>query len=332
MLSVLVVSPTAASAEDPDFVTPLFGMDGSGNSILVADAGQGIVKVTQNGQRLWAALPGVSDVAAIRPGRAWAVTSEPFEEGLGGAQALYRVVHGQATFMADLLAFEEARNPDGGAIESNPFGVAHLSQNAALVADAAANDVLVVRNKRVRLVATLPLEVVSTANVKALAGCPEPPPDFAFICDLPDAIPAEPVPTSVQVGPDGAYYVSELKGFPAPVGESRIWRIEPGTTRAECGTDHRCSVVVDGLTSVVDITFGEDGTLYAVEIDAASWLAAELGLGVGGTVQACDITTGTCSTVADELPLPSGVAFAGGILHTSILSLVPGSAAIIPLG
>ncbi len=115
------------------------------------------------------------------------------------------------------------------------------------------------------------------------------------------------------------------------MGESRIWRIEPGTTRAECGTDHRCSVV-DGLTSVVDITFGEDGTLYAVEFDAASWLAAELGLGVGGTVQACDIATGACSTVADALPLPSGVAFAGGILHTSILSLVPGSAAIVPLG
>jgi hypothetical protein len=324
-------TPAAAPAAENDFVTPLFGMDGTDSGILVADAGQGVVLVTPQGQRLLTALPGVADVAAINQRSAWAVTSEPFEEGLGGSQALYVVSRSGARQVADLLAFEQAHNPDGAQVESNPFGVANLDPHTALVADAAANDVLIVRKGRVRLVATLPAEVVSTANAKALAGCPDAPPDFAFVCELPDEMPAEPVPTSVQVGPDGAYYVSELKGFPAPVGESRIWRIEPGTTGAACGSDSWCSVVVDGLTSVVDINFAEDGTLYAVEIDADIWLAAELGIGSGGTVQACDVTTGSCTTVADSLPLPSATAVAGGVLHVRILSLVPGAAAVIPL-
>ena len=48
-------------------------------------------------------------------------------------------------------------------------------------------------------------------------------------------IPVQPVATSVAIGPDGAYYVGELKGFPAPTGESRVWRIEPGSRNVRCG-------------------------------------------------------------------------------------------------
>jgi hypothetical protein len=140
-----------------------------------------------------------------------------------------------------LLAFEAANNPDGRFVESNPFDVAVLNGGKALVADAAGNDLLIVDNEgNVDWVATLPNELTSTDNVKNLIGCPAPPdfvpPDLLFICELPGMIPTEPVATSVAIGPDGAYYVGELKGFPAPVGVSKVWRIEPGTRHAECGT------------------------------------------------------------------------------------------------
>jgi hypothetical protein len=46
------------------------------------------------------------------------------------------------------------------------------------------------------------------------------------------------VPTSVAVGPDGAYYVSELTGFPFPVGGARIYRVEPGETPQIYATVH----------------------------------------------------------------------------------------------
>jgi hypothetical protein len=97
------------------------------------------------------------------------------------------------------------QNPDGGEIDSNPFGVAALPNGKVLVADADGNDVLIVnREGHVDWVAVLPNRVVPTDNVKALAGSPNPPPEFADICDLPPTMPARPVATSVAVGPDGA--------------------------------------------------------------------------------------------------------------------------------
>ena len=36
------------------------------------------------------------------------------------------------------------------------------------------------------------------------------------------------VPTSVALGPDGAFYVSELTDFPFPVEGARIYRVVPG--------------------------------------------------------------------------------------------------------
>jgi hypothetical protein len=36
------------------------------------------------------------------------------------------------------------------------------------------------------------------------------------------------VPTSVVKGPDGAYYVGQLTGFPFPVGGANVFRVVPG--------------------------------------------------------------------------------------------------------
>lgn len=248
--------------------------------------------------------------------------------GLGApiAQTLFRVSRGGVRELADLGAFEAAVNPDGGEIDSNPFDVAVLSGGKALVADAGGNDVLIVDQQgRVDWVATLPEQLVSTANIKTLAGCPSAPPDFAFVCDLPSMFPAQAVATGVAVGPDGAYYVGELTGFPAPTGASRIWRIEPGTRHAQCGSSPACTVVADGFTSIVDLTFGPDGALYVVEIDEASWAAVELGLGgIGGTVNRCAPSTWTCSAVATGLPVPIAAAVnRDGTLYAAINALTP---------
>jgi hypothetical protein len=206
----------------------------------------------------------------------------------------------------------------------------------ALVADAGGNDLLVVdQNGRVDWIAVFPNEMVSTANIKSLARCSTTPiPQLAFTCALPPNLPAQPVSTSVAVGPDGAYYVSELKGFPAPTGRSRIWRVEPGARHADCATSPDCSIVATGFTSIVDLTFAPDGTLYVVEIDEASWAAVEFGefgvASLGGTVNACNPTTWTCSQVATGLPMPLGVAVdRRGEVYVSVNGLVPGAAQVI---
>ena len=325
----VVLMPAAVRAQPSySFATPAFGLaTAPDGSLLVADAGAGIVELRHGVGALVAELPGVTDMAPIGRGEMFAITGG----GAGaGASKLYRVSRGRARLIADLGLFEATVNPDAPEVNPNPFDVAALSGGAALVADAGGNDLLIVNNSgAIDWIATLPVELVSTENIKTLFGCPAGPPD---ICDLPAQIPAQPVATSVAIGPDGAYYMGELKGFPAPAGASKVWRIEPGTRHARCGTSPACTVVADGFTSIVDLAFGKDGTLYVVELDEASWFAIEVlpDTAVGGTVNACDLATGTCAPVATDLTMPvAGSIGKGGEVFALVGALIPGGAEVI---
>lgn len=322
VLSLLMLAALPAQARQSQplpsyaFKGPIFGMDTAPDgSLLVADSGAGIVSLRKGSGSLIASLPGVADVAAIGVGNMFAITGGDEANG-PTSRRLFRVSNGNTREIADLGAFEKAVNPDGGEIDSNPYAVAALNGGQALVADAGGNDLLIVDQRgNVDWVATFPDELVSTANLKSLIGCPTPPPnpELDGLCDLPPMIPAQPVATSIAIGPDGAYYVGELKGFPGPTGDSRIWRIEPGTRHAACGSSPACTVVADGFTSIVDLAFGPDGKLYVVEIDEASFLAAELprfGLPptmLGGTVNACTPGAWSCTAVDTGLTLPTSI-------------------------
>lgn len=320
--------PTAAQADPSFYATPLFGIAAApGNHLLVADAGQGIVDADDGS--LVAALPNVADIAPIAgTGDLWAIVS-----GDVGDQWLYRVHNGVPTRVADLYAYEAKHNPHPAVIESNPFDVVDLGGGEALIADAAGNDLLKVdKHGKVKLVAVLPDELVSTANIKSLVGCPTGPPD---ICGLPPMIPAEPVATSVAVGPDGAYYVGELKGFPAPTGESRVWRIAPNARNAKCGHSPLCKVALDGFTSIIDLAFGADGRLNVAQLDDASWAAVEITQGagaLGGSVHACNLTTKACQTVVSGAPILTSIAFRNdNSLWGATWSLIPGQADVTQL-
>lgn len=71
------------------------------------------------------------------------------------------------------------------------------------------------------------------------------------------------VPTRVVVGPDGNYYVSQLTGFPFPVGGARIYQVTP---------DGEVSIHAEGFTNLGDIAFDGDGNLWALEIVAGGLL------------------------------------------------------------
>ncbi|MFE9691896.1 ScyD/ScyE family protein [Micromonospora sp. NPDC005806] len=329
----LLIPAASAQASVPsyEFASPAFGLaTAPDGSLLVADAGAGIVELRNGVGTLAAPLPGVTDVAPIGRGDMFAVTGGGED---ASARKLFRVSGGATREIADLGAFEAAVNPDGEEIDSNPYDVAALGGGKALVADAGANALLVVDQQgNVDWVATLPDELASTANAKQLAGCPAAPPEFAFVCTLPEMIPAQGVATSVAVGPDGAYYVSELKGFPGPIGASKVWRVEPGTRHAECGTSPACTVVADGFTSIVDLAFAPNGTLYVVEIDEASFLAVELGSGTSGTVNACSPGSWTCTPVATGLSMPMAATVGkDGTVYALTQGLLPGAAKVIAL-
>ena len=107
--------------------------------------------------------------------------------------------------------------------------------------------------------------------------------------------PTEPVPTGIAVGPDGAYYVSELTGFPFVPGAARIYRIAPGGTP---------TIFATGFTMLSDIAFGADGSLYALEYDSNGLLAP----GSGGALWKVASDGSRSLVFNDGLVSPTGLA------------------------
>jgi sugar lactone lactonase YvrE len=207
--------------------------------------------------------------------------------------------------VADFPAFEEANNPDGGAgalpgeeIDSNPNGllVRHGSQ---LVTDAGGNDLLKVDHKgRIKVVAVFPTRTV-------------PAPPFP---DLPPEIDMQAVPTSVVKGPDGAYYVGQLTGFPFPPGGANVFRVVPG---------HAPKVYAGGFTNIIDIAFDKRGRLYVLEIATGGLLNTPEGELPAGRLVRVN-SDGSHTTLASEgLAAPGGFVLRHGaayITNNSILS------------
>lgn len=232
---------------------------------------------------------------------------------------VWRVTDGEARLVADIAAFETAVDPDatGGSQwkdprceatgefsagpQSNPYHLVALAGGGALVADAAGNSLLhTTADGAVDWVAVFTPPVDERGE-----------PHVLFTLEDGTDCYVQPVPTAVDVGPDGAYYVGELTGAPGATGLSRVWRIEPEARNVVCPSD-ACREVVSGLTSVMDVAFGPEGGLYVVEFDANGWLqATEAGDAAGGTLKRCDVGTGTCDLVEDGLALPGALSFDG---------------------
>lgn len=334
----------AGAADPPDFAyeTPLFGLNSTSDGhLLVSDAGQGIVSLGNTSGELIEALPGVTDAVETEDGDIMAVTGEPPEQGVPGAASLFRVSTDSTEPVADLLAWEEANNPDQNDplvgpdnVESNPFDLARID-GATLVADAAGNVLLEVADDgTIDWKALLPAELADTAPLKELVGCPEAPPEAAELCSLPDQVPAQPVATSVAVGPDGNYYVGELTGFPGTPGMSRIWQVTPEAENVIC-PEAGCTEVFasQSFSAIIDVAFGADGTFYVLELDEAGFMAAEFGLGIGGTLNACDLATEACVQLVTGLFLSTATTVGDlGSIYATVGALVPGAADVIEVG
>jgi hypothetical protein len=174
---------------------------------------------------------------------------------------------GQWRVDADLAAYEDEVNPAGGPIDSNPFGVLALP-GACLVADAGGNALQrVAANGGIETLATFP----SRANGRV----------------------TDSVPTAIALGPDDAYYVSELTGVPFAAGAARIYRVVPGEAP---------TVYLAGFKTVTDLAFGPDGSLYVVEHASGP-------LFFGGPGRLLRIAPGGSPTVVlDGLDRPTSVA------------------------
>jgi hypothetical protein len=129
----------------------------------------------------------------------------------------------------DVSAHEAGANPDGGAVDSNPYGVL-ATRKGTYVADAGANALLLVdREGAISTVATFPSRAQGRDT---------------------DA-----VPTSVVRG-KGAFYVGELSGFPFAKGAANVYRVIPG---------EEPTVHLSGFTGIIDLAVGRHGDLFVLE-------------------------------------------------------------------
>jgi len=135
-------------------------------------------------------------------------------------------------------------------------------------------------------------------------------------------IPAESVPTSVAKGPDGAWYVGELTGFPFQVGLARIWRVVPG---------HAPTVFATGFTNIIDLQFDRHGRLYVLEMAKSGLLAAEApGGNTNGALIRINRDGSRTEIASAGLTLPGGVAIDGrGHIYVTINSTSPGTGKVV---
>lgn len=291
LAGLMVVGPPVGADQH---ITPIasgfdvpFGLAiGQDGTVYVAEAFIGQVSTFKLSD------PDGRSVLTTSPGLVGGVTAQGkgnvFHTSTGEDATLNRVQpNGRSTVVADLGAYEATFNPDqdqvygflpgsitdecrallpdflqepySGIVDSNPYAVT-IDGGSTLVADAAGNTIVRVgANGRISTVAVLPPidQTITQDIIDELAENEEFPVELPD-CTLGATYTGEFVPTDIEVGPDGHYYVSSLPGIPEGIGEASVWRIHRSTGEA--------TMVADGLSFAVDLAVAADGTIYVAEL------------------------------------------------------------------
>lgn len=141
-----------------------------------------------------------------------------------------------------------------GTVDSHPYAT-ETTDTTVYLADAAGNDILSIADdgtiKRVALIP--PTKVKVNAKKAAASGLPQ--------CTIGLTYKFEPVPTDVELGPDGNLYVSSLPGGPedGSVGaQGRVYKVNPATRKV--------SRVASGFVSTVDLAVADNGDIYVAQL------------------------------------------------------------------
>ena len=299
-LAAVALAATAlggpAGAEDPaakpnpntvvkDLLSPLSLAVADDGTVFYSQNFAGILNAKRPGknpQVVYAApVPGteVGAVSVEDGSLRFATTFLPEEGGEGEpATALMGFgKKGKAKKLADLWKFEENRNPDGeviyglrglpddcevppdfqpypGIVESHPYATAQEG-GRTYIADAAMNAILKYgANGGLSTVAVLPAQGLEvTAEVAEGFGLPE--------CAVGLTYYFEPVPTDVEVGPDGKLYVTTLPGGPEDPSlgaRASVYRVDPKTGKTK--------KVAAGLLTATGLAVGATGKMFVAEL------------------------------------------------------------------
>lgn len=239
---------------------------GGSARVLKLEAGDSEAEVVMGGLPSAAGFDdmiGVNSIAADDNGLWLAIglgpTADPFNMSVVNLDPeSFRVRH-----LIDLYTFEVEFNPDNDIPVSNPGDIATDGSGMYYIIDVSGNDLLT---------------WTDDAGLEL----------FHAWEDLP-------VPTSVDLAPDGSIYVGFLSPFPFAQGSARVEHWSAAGELIE---------TFDGLTGVTDVQVADDGTVYAVQ------LASEFGdLGwVGESGSVVTVSADGITPVAEGLNYPYGMA------------------------
>lgn len=263
--------------------------------------------------------PGIDGIAA---GPWGSILYTHTDQEAGIAELRLHTREGNTRTLADLHAYEVKKNPDQhqtygfqgltpecaaqlppdqgilpytGAIDSHPYALTPTF-GGVLIADAAANAILFVDYwGGIHTVAVLPAQAPIVVTAEAAAASELPP------CTVGSTFVAEPVPTDVEIGPDGLY-VSTLPGGPedASLGaRGSVYKINPFTGRVR--------QVATGFLGATNLAVSPNGTIYVSELfaDRVSKVVGDHGVPVA------------------SVPMPSGLEWSHGKLYVGIDTLGP---------
>lgn len=218
-------------------------------------------------------------------------------------------------YIADVGTYETQNDPDRefytpAKLDTNPYGLlAEPSGRALVVTDAGGNSLL---------------HIDADGDTSTRAVFPPHPPGSRD----------DSVPTAVEVGPDGAYYIGELSGFPVVPGAAKIYRVGRGSELPE--------VCLTGFTTIIDIAFDHEANLYVLQYTTNPQTQPEGMLmrvapertaardREDRSVMCAQYAAGARSTVVRGLTNPTSVAVGpDGALYVSNRGIFPGTGQVI---
>lgn len=327
--ALALVMPAAGTAEAAAASAPI--VSGLAGPLQLAVGSDGTVYVSQSfaGKLTAVGKKGTTDLVSTpeadvagvaADGRGTVTfTTTVFSETGPVAQVKRVLPNGQVSVLADVGTYEATVNPDQintygfqgltsecaaqvppevpgaqpytGVLDSHPYSVAILPDGSRVVGDAGGNDILrVAPNGTISTVAVLPpAPTVVTAEAAAGIGLPE--------CTVGHTYNFEPVPTDVELGPDGLLYVSSLPGGPEDA-----------------------SLGARGAVFSIDLATG------AVKKVAGGFLGAtNLAVAPNGTIYVAEMFGNRISTVAGggpkpfaDVPVPAALEWANGKLYATV--------------
>lgn len=258
-------------------------------------------------------IVGAQDVAIGDDGTVYAVVGlsaapEARENFPAVASQLGYIVAAQpgdeSTIVVDVASYESATNPAGGALDSNPYSLVTDGDGGWVIADAGMNALLHIDAEGI--VSTL--AVFEDRLVEGPEGAD---------------VPMQSVPTGIAIGPDGAFYVGELTGFPFEVGAARVWRVT---------ADGEAEIYAEGFTNVIDVAFDVEGNLYVLEMVTGSLLNADPDVPESLAARLVKVTPdGAQVTLVDDgLTFATGLAIdSNGTIYVSNFGVMPSMGQVV---